>query len=92
MKKLELLAIPPENMDDQFMVSEAVLKVKYAKETQNNDRWGDGEAVIMKIIFKLTASLTAINRRRVRAALAPQCLLEMTPSGWACHGTSISSI
>jgi hypothetical protein len=37
-KKLELLSIPPENMDDQLMVCEAVLKVEYAKETQNNDR------------------------------------------------------
>jgi len=37
-KKLEMPPTALQNMNDQLVVGEAVLKVEYAKEIQNNDR------------------------------------------------------
>ncbi|MDP3521582.1 MAG: hypothetical protein Q8S02_13260 [Hydrogenophaga sp.] len=42
MKKLEMPPAAPQNMTDQLVVGEAVLKVEYAKEIQNNDRYAIG--------------------------------------------------
>jgi hypothetical protein len=41
-KKLEMPPAAPQNMINQLVIGEAVFKVEYAKEIQNNDRYAIG--------------------------------------------------